>query len=219
MAACEADPEQTCRVNVDNTMQLARKLLSSGTRIVYLSSNAVFDGKAAEPDEHAIRCPSTEYGRQKAAVEEGLLALPGSTDAIAIVRLAKVLSPVSGQAAEFKKRLASGERCPAFDDLRMSPISLSNVSAALALVAAGEYTGIFHISGAQEITYAELARCMASTIGADPGLVQPVSSTAAGATVLFRPEHPALGMTRTSSILGIAPESVTTVLASFATSI
>lgn len=207
IASCEAEPGSSRRVNVMNTLALARKLYASGTRIIFLSSNAVFDGKVVKPDENAAYCPSTEYGRQKVSAEQGLIALSGGAGSVAIVRLSKVLTSTSGMAAEFMKRLTSHEPCPAFDDLRMSPISLSYVLDAILAIAMTQHFGVFHLSGVEEMTYADFAWRLAAAMGTRQDLVQPLSSEIAGVKVLFRPEYPALGMKRTGKLLGIAPES------------
>jgi dTDP-4-dehydrorhamnose reductase len=209
MSACEDQPEQTYRVNVTNTLRLAKGLRAAGTRIVFLSSNAVFNGKLARPDEDAEHCTSTEYGRQKAAVESGLMTIPEGTGSVAIVRLSKVLSPDSGLAKEFIGKLVEGEPCVALDDLFMSPISLGYVVDALLGIASSNLSGVFHLSGSEEMTYAAFARRLAVHIGVDPALVQERRSTDAGVRVLFRPEHPALGMKRTSDLLNIQPEPTT----------
>ncbi len=206
MSACESEPERTCRINVTNTVRLSKRIRAAGTRIVFLSSNAVFDGRSARPDENADYCACTEYGRQKAAAERELTGLRGDAGSVAIARLSKVLSPGSGVAAAFMGKLGNGEPCSAFDDLSMSPISLEYVIDALARIAFSGLSGVFHLSGAEEMDYAELARRLAARIGVDPGLVRPCRSTAAGMNVLFRPEHPALGMKRTRELLGIEPE-------------
>ncbi len=216
MAACERDPSRSRSVNVHNTVMLAQRLVAAGTRIVFLSSNTVFDGSRAWPPEDAPLSPANEYGRQKAAAERALLSLSTAAAPVAVVRLSKVMTPSSGMAAEFLGRLAAGMPCPAFDDLRMSPISLAFATRGLLAAADSMAEGIFHLSGAQEMSYAEFAGRLAACIGADPALVRPQSSAASGAPVLFRPAHPGLGMPRTRERLGIAPEPVAHVMAALA---
>jgi len=206
MSACEREPDRTYRVNVTNTVRLSKRIHVTGTRIVFLSSNTVFNGESARPDENADYCTCTEYGRQKAAAEQELMGSTGDAGSVAIARLSKVLSPDSGVAAEFMGKLEDGEPCRAFDDLLMSPISLAYAVDVLAKLAFSKLSGIFHLSGAEEMSYAEFARRLAVHMGVDPALVRPCRSTDAGAKPLFRPEHPALGMKRTSRLLGIEPE-------------
>jgi dTDP-4-dehydrorhamnose reductase len=183
-------------------------LIEQGAFVVFLSSNTVFDGTAPWPEERQIYSPTCEYGRQKASAEQMLLALPGAAERMAVVRLSKVLSSQLGMAAEFLRRLRLKEHCDAFVDLKMSPISLRYVANGLLAIASRKLPGVFHLSSAEEPSYAQFAVRMANHVGADAALIQPVTSVQAGVDIMFRPEHPGLGMSRTRSILGIEPESL-----------
>ncbi len=217
MQACEADPAGSRRINVTETVRLVRRLAGEGCFIVLLSSNTVFDGRSPFPDEDAAWSPTTEYGRQKCAAEEHVLGDEGIRERAAVVRLSKVVAPGSGIAAEFLRRLRQASPSPAFDDLFLCPASLAYVGAGLAAVAAARSPGVFHLSGADEMSYAEFARRLAGRVGADPALVVPGTSIEAGVSVLFRPVHPALGMARTHRLLGLAPEQMDQTLNALAT--
>jgi dTDP-4-dehydrorhamnose reductase len=209
MAACEANPVRTYHVNVTNTVRLADILQSAGSPLVFLSSNTVFDGSIERPDEDMSYCFITEYGRQKAATEQALLASGGG---VAVVRLSKVLSRDTGIVSKFFRCLKAGQVCEAFDDLFMSPMSLNYVCESLVNVAQSGMGGIFHLSGEDEISYVELALRLADPIPGARTLVRPVSCTTSNSPITFKPSHPALGMKRTTSSLGLQPESVTSVL-------
>lgn len=212
IAACEDDPARTQRVNVLNTVALAKRLLAAGSRIVFLSSNTVFDGAAAWPDEDAPYSPACEYGRQKVSVERQLLSLSTPAVPVAIVRLSKVLTPEGGMVAEFLRHLVGGEPCPAFSDLHMCPVSLDYTTSSLLAVARAGMPGIFHLSGEAEMSYADFASHLATRLAADPSLVRPSSSAASSARVVFRPAHPGLGMQRTREQLNISPEPLNDLL-------
>jgi dTDP-4-dehydrorhamnose reductase len=212
MRACRDNPDQSYRVNVSGTVELAEQLARQGAFVVFLSSNTVFDGATPWPDELHLHSPVCEYGRQKSRAERLLMALPGAMSRVAVVRLSKVLSRESGIAAEFLRRVRCNEGCDAFDDLRMSPISLDYVADALIAIASRKQPGIFHLSGAEELSYAEFASRLARHANADSALIRAVSSTASGAEVLFRPVYPGLGMSRTRSELSIMPEDMSRVL-------
>lgn len=216
IAACEDEPMRTEQINVLNTVALAKRLVAEGTRIVFLSSNTVFDGTAAWPDEDAPYSPACEYGRQKVSVERQLLCLSTPAVPVAIVRLSKVLTPGAGMVAEFLRHLVARESCSAFDDLSMAPISLGYTSEALLAVARSGLSGIFHLSGEKEMSYANCARRLALHLGADPVLVRPGPAAASPARVLFRPAHPGLGMQRTRELLGIGPESTANLMEALA---
>jgi dTDP-4-dehydrorhamnose reductase len=216
IAACENDPAGTQQINVINTIAIAKRLLAAGTRIVFLSSNTVFDGTSGWPDEDTAYSPTCEYGRQKVAAERQLLSLSSPETPVAILRLSKVLTPRSGMVAEFLRHFAAGESCPAFEDLSLCPISLDYTIEALLAVARSGLSGIFHLSGQEETNYANFARQLAIYLSVDPALVRPSSSATSQARVLFRPAHPGLGMQRTRERLGIGPETLNDLMSALA---
>lgn len=206
MQDCETDPDGTRRINVTETVRLVRSLAGQSCFVVFLSSNTVFDGRSPFPGEDAAYSPTTEYGRQKCLAEDQMLGDPGSRERVAVVRLSKVVTPANGMAADFLRRLRQGTLCPAFADLLLCPVSLAYVGAGLAAVATARIPGIFHLSGADEMSYAGFAQHLAGHVGADLALVVQGNSSEAGGSVLFRPDHPALGMARTRRLLGLVPE-------------
>lgn len=86
---CRLYPAETQAINVTQPVALAKVLLAAGARVIFLSTNCVYDGSKPYAKIEDPVYPLNEYGRQKAAVEECLLAL-GSN--VSIVRLTKVLT-------------------------------------------------------------------------------------------------------------------------------
>lgn len=205
---CEQHPEDTRRVNVDGTVAIARSLLERGTFLVFLSTSAVFSGHHSAPSEAETVSPTTEYARQKAEAERRLLELDSGHGWFAVVRLTKVLASRSPTVARFLEGLTSGHRIEAYSDLYLSPTSLGSVVAALRTIASLRSPGVHHISGASILSYAELARHMARSLGcsADQVVEKPLSTS--GGTLLYTPRYPNLGMQMTRAKVGIGPEAV-----------
>lgn len=216
MEACENRPEESWRINVDNTVQLASNLMDNGSFVVFLSSNTVFNGASPFFQEDAIPCPVNTYGRQKAETEKRILSYRSKKDGRGcVVRMSKVLSPVSGIAAEFLKKLKKGEPFQAFQDLKISPVSLGYLAAGLENIARGRHSGIFHLSGVEELSYDAFCRRMALAGKLNQNLVQSISASDIGITPLFNPVYPALGMKNTTKILGIEGQSLDSVFKDF----
>lgn len=216
ISTCEDNPDLTRQVNVLNTVALAEKLLSQGTRIVFLSSAAVFDGTSEWPAEGSPCSPTCEYGRQKVEAEQHLLSLSTMSTPVAIVRLSKVLVPHAGIGGEFLSCLLAGEPCTPFDDLRMCPMSLDYATSGLLSVARSRLPGIFHLSGQEEMSYADFARRLAVQVGVDPRVACSRVSSNRMARVVFRPTYPGLGMQRTKALIGIEPEPTAHLLTAMA---
>ncbi len=206
MSACERDPNMSMRINVIGTVGVVREFLSGGAFVVFLSSNTVFDGSILGVAEDNPYCPTTEYGRQKAAAEQQLLALPSADSRLAVVRLSKVVSPVSGIAANFLHQIQVAHSCEAFEDLLFCPTSITYLIDGLIRIFTERIPGIFHLSGEEEMSYEQFARSLARAIGADSTRVKATTLEAKKIEVLFRPRHPALGMVKTENLLGLRPE-------------
>ncbi len=189
ISECEQDTEHSRRVNVTNTVELGEKLLSLGVRVVFISSNAVFSGLEMFPGELATPNPNTNYGRQKAEAEQGLLSAHASLpDAppLMIVRLTKVLSRTAPLIEGWIKSLRAGLQISAFEDRRLSPISLDFVVKRLIKIVDHGKAGIYHVTGAKDLSYYEFACLLASSIGVDKGLVIPVVADKAVAGLVQR---------------------------------
>lgn len=208
IAECEQDPVRTRLVNVTYTVGLGEKLLEAGARVVFLSSNAVFSGAQPFPIETDVPAPNNNYGRQKAEAEQELLrihaALPDAPP-LMIARLTKVVDRTAPLIAGWIESLRAGLSINAFEDRRLSPISLGH--AVSTLIAAGKAgaTGIYHVTGTRDLSYYEFARLLAFSLAADPDLVVPV--IADSSIVGLVQQHSALGNTAADKALAIRPEA------------
>jgi len=173
-AACAADPAGTRAVNVDGVLRLAAALLDRGTRVVFLSSDAVFAADSAPGTEGRAPAPLTEYGRQKAAAEAALLDLDRGRGLVQVCRLGKVLHRGMPLLREWVEALGRGQAIAPFADLRLAPVSLARAAAALAELALSGPPGIIHLGGVPDLTYGALAEALAVRLGRDPGLVRAV---------------------------------------------
>jgi dTDP-4-dehydrorhamnose reductase len=163
-AYCRSNPENAKQVNVDGPLILARKLSSRGTRVIYLSSSAVFDFSRPHVTTPTPHCPSTIYGKSKAAGEQSVLSVGQFAT---IVRLTKVLTPDMALLRQWIDTLHAGKNVGAFSDLNFCPISLDYVANALLAITEAGLPGIFHVSGASDISYFDAARHFAERMGVD----------------------------------------------------
>lgn len=210
---CEQSSGTAYRINVTGSMAIARHLLSRGVFVVLLSSSAVYDGLTPSPEESLVPSPTTEYGRQKAEAERQLLQLDAGRGNVAIVRLTKVFASSTPVVRGFMQHLEKGEHCDAFADLYVCPVSLRYVVESLMEIERRRSGGIFHLSGSVELSYADFARRLAVKMGVSPDLVGESTVEESPTPVLYRPRHPALGMTLTSRSIGLHPEPIDSMLA------
>ena len=201
-AACRADPAGAARVNRDAPTQLAQAAAAVGGRAVFLSSSAVFDGARPLRPADDPPCPLNDYGRLKAAAEAGVLHTPGG----AVVRLTKVLHPAAPLFCGWRDALIGGGRIQAFSDLRLAPVALDQVVEALILVATSGQAGVFQISGAMDISYADAARHLARRLGLPADRVEAVSAAQAGVPACDRPTHTSMDASRLAALGYVPPD-------------
>lgn len=214
LADCRRDPVGTAAVNVTGTMAFARQLAERGTRVLFLSTNQVFDGTAAPQQASAPPNPVTEYGRQKAAAEAGILTLPGA----AVLRLTKIVHPGMALFDGWVADLRAGRPIAPFGDFRFAPVEVGLVAETilrLCRLGSADMAGIWQLSAPADITYADAAGHIAERLGCDPVLVRPVFGAASGALGGDQPPPlSALDSSRIHDKLGLVPPDAATAVAS-----
>jgi dTDP-4-dehydrorhamnose reductase len=203
IAPCEADPAGTARINVSGTEAIVRVLAARAAHVVHLSTNQVLAGDRANAPADRPYGPRTEYGRQKAEAERRLRAIPGR---IAMLRLAKVFGPGEALLRQWRRDLAAGHPIAPFADMTAAPVSVRLVTRAMQAIADAGAVGMFQLSAARDVSYADLAFAIARREGFDRRLVRPVPVAASGMT-LDPPPFTSLDTGRLAAEFGIgAPD-------------
>lgn len=175
---CRMHPDHARRVNVDATLELAARLISAGSRVVFPSSNQVFDGTVAFAVADTVRCPLTAYGRMKAETEAAILGLG---DKVLVARLTKIVHRDMPLFMSWRNALQRGQVIQPFNDLPFAPVTPGFAAKAIAAALEHELAGILQVSAAADLTYADVALRLARVIGLPASLIQPVSATTAHA--------------------------------------
>jgi dTDP-4-dehydrorhamnose reductase len=190
----EADPRQW-RENADGPGILAAACARRGIRLLCFSSDLVFPGGSSAPYvERDAVAPLNAYGRAKAHAERAVLA--HAPDAL-MVRTAAFFGP--WDAANFVTqglaRLRRGDPWHAACDQVVSPTYVPDLAqSALDLLIDGEH-GVWHLTNAKALSWADFARRACEHAGLDHGLVRDARGVDLGQTAL-RPSFCALGSER-----------------------
>jgi len=204
LAACAADPVGSFHVNVTQTLSLIDRLLEQGAHVVFLSTNQVFDGEIPHVAPDAATHPISEYGRQKAQTEAALQAKLGQGAPLAILRLAKVVSPEMSLIHNWIANLSVGRPVKAFTDMMMAPIPIELVAKAIIALMRDRAIGVFQLSGPTDVSYLDVAYYIARQVGAVPGLVKPEMAADAGQPLGATPRHTTLDSAMMLGRYGIA---------------
>ena len=171
---CETHQERAFSVNRDGAENVARVAKSVGARMLFLSSDYVFDGKKTSPYEAGdTRNPQSIYGRSKAEAEVRLLdVLPN----VCIVRTSWLFGPGGKCFPDTILKLAATR--PALDvvdDQRGCPTYSVDLAGAIIELCRKGASGIVHATNSGDCSWFEFAREILRLKGSKTE-VRPVSS-------------------------------------------
>jgi dTDP-4-dehydrorhamnose reductase len=202
MALCEDDPDATSQVNIDGMMNLVRYLSQQGAFIIFLSTNQVFSGEKPFVSATANYQPLNEYGRQKAVVESMIQSVCSSWG---IVRLTKVVEPNMLLIQNWIDRLIQRQTVDAFHDMMLAPVTLMQVIEVLTRLGQLKKSGCYHLSGAKDISYYDLAIYLAHCLKCPEQFVQSISAISKGIKKIFLPQFTTLDCSSTIDVLDHKP--------------
>lgn len=174
----EREPSMAMAVNADGSERVARATGKAGARLIYLSTDYVFDGGKTTPYlETDEPNPLNAYGRSKFEGERRALACCPNT---LVVRTAWLYGAHGKNFVNTIMRLASDH--PALRvvaDQRGCPTYVPDLAAALVRVLDTDLRGIVHAAGAGDCTWHEFACTIVALMGrAIP--VHPITTAEAG---------------------------------------
>ncbi len=173
---CEQHPDQARAINVVLTQAVADSCSRGGARLIYVSTDNVFDGERGGYTENDRPTPINEYARTKAAGEAIATAVAGSI--IARIALVMGFGPLGGGNSFLERTipmLRSGETINVPPEEIRSPIDVLTLGRALLELAAGSFQGTLHLAGNDVLDRVTLTRRIAERFGYSPGLVRPKS--------------------------------------------
>ena len=181
---CELDPLRAYKVNALGSRHVAEAASRIGARVVYLSSDYVFDGRGSGPDgggaysEWDQPNPVSHYGRSKLGGEHEILTMLG-VDAT-IVRTSWVVGRFGSNFVKTMLRVAADPMKTAVrvvDDQRGCPTFTGDLAPILRRLAAAGLPGIFHVSNSGPVSWFEFAQAIFVAGGFDPHRVVAISTS------------------------------------------
>ena len=174
---CEIHPDLTYETNVLGACNVVCMANGIDAKLVYFSSDYVFDGINGPYSEGDPANPICEYGRHK-LLSEHYIALHARH--YLIVRTTVVYGWES-QRKNFVVRLADrlrkGERVQVPVDQVGSPTYAPNLAEAVAELIDLDVQGLFHVVGPQLATRYDFAVAAARAFGLDSDLLVPISTS------------------------------------------
>ncbi len=168
---CEAHPAEAEQINVGVTSTLAALSREVGARLIFLSSDSVFDGERGMYTEEDDAHPVNFYARTKVEAEQ---AVRQEAADWVIIRPALILGlPVLEAGNSFLLRMTRSlakNREVAFprNEIR-TPVDVVTLSRAILELAgrsrASRYNGVLHLAGNDVLSRFDMARRIAARLG------------------------------------------------------
>jgi dTDP-4-dehydrorhamnose reductase len=190
--ACERNPDAAWAANTVAAANVARHARASGSHLIHVSTDYVFDGQEGPYDEDARPNPAGVYARTKWLGEEAVRLLAGDWT---IARTAVVYGYPPSQRPNFGSwllgTLRDGKTARLFEDQYVSPSLALNVAEQLAELAVRRLTGIWNVAGAEVVNRMQFGEALADVFGLDRRLLVPSKLADAG---MASPRPPRSGL-------------------------
>src|SRR5881296_391144 len=186
---CERDPDTAFQVNAQGTRRVAEGAAKANARLIYISTDFVFDGKKTEPyTERDPVNPLNVYGRSKLAGEEE--AVKGCHRTLVLrtswlygvhgKNFVKIILSLAGTQPEIR----------VVEDQRGSPTYARHLAQVIAGLIRSDVAGVIHAGGEGECSRYEFAKAILQEAGLGCRVV-PISTAESGRLAL-RPHYSAL---------------------------
>lgn len=159
--------ESTCWVvNVVGTENIVSSALKTGKKIIYISTDFVFDGTKDEYTEDDIPNPVNWYGDTK---YEGESIIQKSGIDYLIIRIAYPYRSYFKEKKDFVRRiidkLNNKEKIAGLTDHILTPTFIDDIAFGLGFLIKHNYSGIFHLVGSQSIKVYDAIETIADIFG------------------------------------------------------
>lgn len=207
---CETQKEQCWQINADAVDHLAKLCLGSGSRIVQLSTDFVFDGLSGPYVESDRPNPLSFYGRSKLASENAARA--AGIDRWAVVRTILVYGAGENLSRDnfvlwVVGKLSRGETINVVTDQWRSPTYAPDLAHGIERIIRFHKNGVFHLSGRELYTIHDLALSVADIFGLDRSLIRPTDASRFS-QLAVRPRETGFIILKAETELGYKPRNL-----------
>ncbi len=172
---CEEHEEEAEKVNSIGTRNVTEAAKNTGSFLIHISTDAIFDGEKKDYKEDDEAKPINVYGKTKLDAETFVRKVGGD---YVIIR-----TNIYGWNREEKFSLAEwmldklekGEELPAFKDVIYSPMTVNNLGEAILELYNLRYKGVLHVAGSEPCSKLEFAQKIAKVFGLNRGLIKETS--------------------------------------------
>ena len=175
---CQSHQEEAARINTGVTQELAQLCNDSGAKLIFCSTDSLFDGQAGRYREDTEPSPINFYAETKVHAEQAVqqYAANAVTARLSLVLGLPVLGTGNSFLAKMSTALKSGKNvCFPENEIR-TPIDVITLGQALLELAANDFTGIIHLAGSTRLNRYDMGCRIAERLGYSTDLITGTNS-------------------------------------------
>lgn len=208
---CETHKDETKFVNVIGTRNVAEACKQYSAKMVFISTDYVFDGKQGNYKEDDPTNPINYYGLSKLEAEKTVQQI---CEDYVIVRPSLIYSWVpatiiqssSGKPLNFAmwliQKLQKKETVNIVTDQHNSPTLANSLAKTILKMCEKDIIGLYHIAGKTKLNRYEFSLILSEKMGYDQSLINPIKTYQLG-QIAKRPKDSSLNVEKTEKTLNI----------------
>jgi len=204
---CEIQKEQAWKINVEGTRNLAEACKKAGSKLLYISTDYVFDGEKGNYTEQDKPNPINYYGITK---------LEGENQVIHSQNYVTLRTSVLYGWHPWKQNfvtwimnsLKQNKAIIVVEDHYNTPTLADNLAEIIIESIQKNLQGLYHASGSQRISRYEFALQIAKTFNLDHSLIKPIKMSQLTTWVAKRPKDSSLTVSKMKTQLETKPLNI-----------
>lgn len=211
---CEVEREACWQVNVEAVEHLAKNCLTTGARLIQVSTDFVFDGQNGPYNESARPNPISFYGKSKLAAENAVRG--AGLDQWSIARTVLVFGTGnrlsrSNFALWVIENLMEGDHIQVTADQWRTPTYAPDLAKGIERIVRFRKSGVFHLSGREFLSVYDFARMIAEVCEFNDSFIHATNSASLG-QIASRPPRTGFIILKSETELGFKPRSLRTAI-------
>ena len=172
---CESNKQMADVLHVKITDDIAKPCSNIGSRIIYFSTDAVFDGKLSRKyTENDLPNPINHYGKTKLNAEK--ILLENETNIVLRTTVIYGWHDKSRFTNWVLNSIKNSQEVPAFTDQFNTPTLVDDIAKAILQIFSKDKFGLFNAVGATCLSRYQFASKLADMFNLDKNLIIPTSS-------------------------------------------
>ncbi|MFH1782727.1 MAG: SDR family oxidoreductase [Candidatus Omnitrophota bacterium] len=172
---CESEKDLAEDINVEGSIELIKKIKERNKKIVFLSTDYVFDGKKGPYREEDIPSPLNIYGMTKLKVEN---EIKKRLNDYLIIRTAQLFGKEKNGvnfSLKIINNMRSNKKVYAAEDFYCTPTYVGDLSLAIIKLIESRKNGTYHVAGTDFINRVEFIEKIANIFNLNKDLIEKVS--------------------------------------------